>query len=804
MLVTVCSGGIGLLLNRVSALRLGALCVPAGFAAGICIVTFSLQLGLPAWMASACAATAAVAGYAFMIADRNEGDEEAGGERAPRSLRKWMWPSLAGLAAFSVGMAPLIGTGRLGVLGYVMLNDPAWHISLVEWMSSHGAAAASSPDSSFAYVSTQISQGYPLGSYAWPLFAITFTGIEGLFIWTPLIALTLAMTALVAFSLLRRSGANSVVAAVAGSAVGVGYLPLSYLAQGGAKEVLFAFTLLTATALMFAPVDEHISTPKELIRSRAPAAIALASMAYVFGPGAAIWAIPLVGFAFVQGLVRPPAAVGRLGILLAATAALGIAAVVALPAILKAYQLLDTVKAVSEDASQNGNLLGPVPKREVFNAWIAHDYRFDTPYPPLAGLSRLATLVALLLAGLGLVREATARRPTIPVAVAVGAIAIFVIERKFNLYFLAKSLVAIAPAVGLTTAAGVVWLLKGNRAFRIAAVACGSLILLSILLSSALLYTSVFMTPKQRFDELGSINQRLTGKGPILVVEREEYARLLLRDVKPWESYGLLTPDRGFRAEGSGPVTHTPDIDDFNDEFMRKFEFLLVRKRPGGSAPPSNFTRYFETKHYEIWRRSSPSPALHIPLGRAKFNGKSKLRCSSTEYRDAMAAVQNHGGTLKIAGGGDARELPVTEMTQVPGPWSPLFDQRFEAREKPNQTAVAMPHLKSGRHFDVFIQGTFGHGVTVTVDGAELGFVYGDRGIQNQWFDLGDVLATGRNVFAVAEHPRPFWVAGASRDDLIGALAFVDRDNTRWIKTIPASRLSNYCGRELDWIEVAN
>jgi hypothetical protein len=189
-------------------------------------------------------------------------------------------------------MLPLIATGEIGVLGYYFLNDAAWHTALIEWLHAHGAHSSAVVDSSWTAVSQQVAQGYPLGTYVWPLIGITFTGSSAFALWTPSCALTLAMLALLVQRIARRSGAKSGWSAALAVPIAAGYLPLSFLAQGGLKELLFAFALLAAA---WSIADIEITEGSGLgtqIRALLGGAIGLAALITIFGPGGAAWILP--------------------------------------------------------------------------------------------------------------------------------------------------------------------------------------------------------------------------------------------------------------------------------------------------------------------------------------------------------------------------------------------------------------------------------------------------------------------------------------------------------------------------------
>ena len=368
-------------------------------------------------------------------------------------------------------MAPLVGSGRSGILGYVLNNDPAVHLSAIELLRDNGAEATQGALSSYHSVETLFSSSYPLGSYPWMLFGNVLGGIEPFHIWTPLTALTAALTALVCFWILRRIGAPRPFAAIGGAVIASGYLPYSYLAQGGTKEVITALTIYATVSLFVLGASERFGW-----RALLPSAIGAAAAIHNLGLGALAWLGPAgVVIALVLlwrtpgGRTRPQTAVP-----LAITAV--VALVVALPSIVSSIDYLNQSEDLLLNPAQIGNLLGPVPWSEAFNIWFAFDYRLSEP--DRETLTVIGILLAALFAAFGVLDSLARRRVALLLALVTGLAGMIVISSRYAIYFDAKSYMALAPALGLATAAGVLWLWRRSTRERAGALVLGLLLAL--------------------------------------------------------------------------------------------------------------------------------------------------------------------------------------------------------------------------------------------------------------------------------------------------------------------------------------
>jgi hypothetical protein len=787
LLVAVASAGLGAAIASLSGMKLGVLTLPAGFLGGIALMTAALEIGVSGITTVIVTAVCALAGLIVFALTRPKP------LLIVRPRAELLWAAACGFAAFAIGMAPLAGSGRSGIVGYVLNNDPSVHVSAVELLKDNGAHTGDSGLSSYHSVGTLFEGEYPLGSYPWVLLGRVLGGIDAFHIWTPLIAVTSAMTALVCYWILRQIGAGPPFAGGAAALIASGYLPYSYLAQGGAKEVITALSIYGTVALFVLAATQRFDW-RGLLASAIAAAAAIDNL----GLGALAWLGPAA--VLVTGVLiwHPPKGRSRQE----AARTLGLVGLVplvaALPAILSSINYLKSYEEDLVNPAQVGNLLGAVPWSEAFNVWFAYDYRISPP--DLETLTAIGVLLAAGLAAAGIIEAVHRRHYALALAVVTGATGTILISSRYAVYFDAKAYMTLAPALGLATAMGVLWLCRRSyRRERLGGIVVGLLLAAGVLLSDGYVYAGSWMTPKDRFQELTDIGKKFRGQGPILVNEREEYAKYFLRDSRPWESWGSWQPERGLRLRGVPPVPTTPDFDYYTTGHMKRFELLLDRKRPGGSAPPGNFRVIHETAHYRVWKRVSQPAAAHLALGLGGLSGTGRLDCGDDKAKTVFMRAAR-GGRIRIAYGRAHPILSRPRDWDSYGTSGAVLTKGFVTWR--SGFAVAQPDLRRGRYL-LYAQGSFGPGLRVYVDGRPAAETFGDLGLQDGWQPLGRVsVMRARPSIVLIGLAKPRWQAGSRRFDIIGPLAFVPEKAPRGIEEMDVRQARRLCGEHLDWVEL--
>jgi hypothetical protein len=796
--------GLGLGLSTLAGMRLGALTLPAGFLAGAALMSFLLGVGVDGVPAIVVCALAALAGLtlwvrAALIRRRGASPTSSGAVRVGgRRLDPLAWPALAFLAAYGIGLAPLVGSGRAGVLGYVLNNDPATHLSVVELLRAHGASAVDVQSGTYHFVSGLFTSGYPVGSHVWVLFTSLFALVDPFLIWTPVISVGLGLIALASYALLRDLALPRSAAALAAVLVGCGYLTYSYAAQGGAKEVFASVSVYGTIALILLGVDRGAT-----VRTLLPGALGLAAGLAVFGLAIAPWLGTAAAVAAAMLLWRAAdrhERLRRLGVLAGVG---GVAAVLSVPAILSSIRFARMSGEAIENPAQTGNLLGPVPWIEAFNVWLGSDYRYPTP--EFALITYVLIVLAAVLATVGIAYALRMRRPAVPLALVAAVVGALFVSARYAVYFDAKTYMLLAPALGTATAAGAWALVRvaGGRSFaRLGALAVATVLALGALASDALVYAGAWVTPKDRFRELTTIADRLDGDGPVLIADREEYARYFLRDANPWDDWGEWQPRRNFRFGAIPPhPPRGPDLDDYTHEHIQSFQLLLERKRPGGSRAPGNFDVVFETPSYRVWRRAAGPPAMHLSLGLETMNGRGRLDCATPEAAALLDAATASGSRVRISRGVERVVTSPPDRWQAygavwPGPAPGLL-------HRSGGFAIAYPRLEAGR-YDVWAQGAFGPGFRLFLGQDTLGDVFGDLGLHSGWrlIEAGVRVSRSDPQFVIAGLEKPRWQSGWRRPDLHGPLAFVPSAFELETTTVSPGRARRLCGESLDWVEL--
>lgn len=798
LLIVLISTGAGLLVEWATGRRLGLSAIPVGFALAIVLMPIMLQLGLPADVAALLFAALAVAGF-VLRAKRPPGEARALIPAVRRPGRDVVFALAAAALVQLLLTLPLLMSGRIGILGYYFLNDPSWHTGLIEWLHQHGHTVSASQTSSYEAVSNQISQGYPLGTYAWPLISITFTGASAFALWTSTSAVAMAMVSLVAFAFLRRTGATAPWAAGAATVVSIGYLPLSYYAQGGSKELLFAFTFLLAAYTLAGVFDRG-----EAIGPRAvvPATIGLASMVYVFGPGAAIWIGPMLVAVVGAALVLPTGAVTRRSVVIATAIGGAATLVLIVPAIVKSLNVIDAVSGVAESGGSIGNLLGAVPLKEVFNAWISYDYRQADPLPQADTWTAALTAAAALMAVVGGIREIAARRWFLPAAAFAGLVAIVFIERNYNAYVAGKAYVTFAPVAGCATAAGILWLVSSSPARRYVGYGLAAAMTLTALVAGSLTYVRVYTTPEQRFEELAAIDQRAAGEGPMLVAEREDYAIGLLRDAGGWNAFSLMTPGIPVREGGGPSLVLQPDPDGYITDHFGQVKLILIRNGPTGSRPPASFEQWFTTDYYTVWRRSGEPPLAHVPVGVQEPDGEGRLQCETGEVADALALAEREDLPVVVSRRThDPVEIPLTEFTATPGQ---IAADQYGFTGIPNDTTLSLTtdELEPGTTYRTYIQGAIAPGFEVTVNDEAPTVLSRDISSRENWSPVGEFTAGSETTVQIEASGRSVLTPGSRLGDAVRMIAFVPEGDQWQLTRTDADGAREFCGKTVDWIEV--
>jgi hypothetical protein len=108
--------------------------------------------------------------------------------------------------------------------------------------------------------------------------------------------------------------------------------------------------------------------------------------------------------------------------------------------------------------------------------------------------------------------------------------------------------------------------------------------------------------------------------------------------------------------------------------------------------------------------------------------------------------------------------------------------------------------LRSGRYV-AWLQGSFGPGVRLYIDGRPSGDVVQDLGLPDGWFRLGEFRARRETTFVLLGLERSRLLAGSEHSELVGPLVVARAAEPR-VESVQPNDLDRFCGREVDWIEL--
>jgi hypothetical protein len=703
-------------------------------------------------------------------------------------------------------MIPLLATGKIGILGYYFLNDPSFHVAAAEWIHANGFKDPAVIDSSYTGAANLINSGYPTGTYAWPVISITFLGTSAFAIWTPLCAITLGMLAVLAYGFVRRSGSSPIWAVPLAVAIAAAYLPVSYLLQGGLKELLFAlaFTLSGYAVTTFAPSGTDL---KALLRATIPAAFAISSMIVIFGPGAGVWIGQLTVFAFVIAFIGAPRlGITRLRVFLTAALWGVLLILLTLPALISAIDQLSTVQDVAANLTGIGNLLGFVPSRAMLPGWVSGDYRVPEPTPGYSTISYAVVAAAGVLVLIGGIREFFTRRFFVPLTGITAAIALAYLTSRYNAYFVAKAMVTFVPVIGCAVASGLIWLIKSRGSYRVLGVILAAAFAFTATAGFVQNYKNAWTTPTNRLEELSLIDSRGDGQGPTLLTEREDYGQSTLSDaggVVPHAMLTALMSGTPMIPNGGGSLVIPQDIDGFETKWLETRKLIVERRGPGGSRPPSNYNLWFTTKHYNVWRRGEgPAPKVHVPVGLQTDSGMGEMVCNDPQMRSALRLAESSNSKVIVATRESEPELvEVDDIDQEPA-WSPANPADGFGFRPVDASGSFDMKLDPGKKYTLWVQGQFGAGIKVSVDGKEQGSVPRDLGSREHWSPLGEFTAEEVTKVAIKPYGASSLAPGSIRGDAIRAFAVLEEEPAEKLTETDAAGARKFCGKQIDWLEV--
>jgi hypothetical protein len=317
-------------------------------------------------------------------------------------------------------------------------------------------------------------------------------------------------------------------------------------------------------------------------------------------------------------------------------------------------------------------------------------------------------------------------------------------------------------------------------------------------------FHSITLGDYDRLEDLEQVNARFAGQGPALFPNFDEFGEYVLRDAG---ASGLVNPafSRMKLNRTATPGLQTVrDTDEFDQRFLQTFRLIIRRRDPTASRPPSDFRLAAVTRDYEVWRRVGDprTVAAHFPLKNLP-DERTPQFC-----REVAGAVRQQGSGARIAYAVPKRDVvgvPAAPQA-VPPSWTRRGDDLVA--DSPGRLTQDFPVPATGT-YRLFIRGSFGRGVVVSVDGRQVGSLRWRESYPGQFVALGTrALRAGTHSLTI-ERGGGGLLPGTGNDptgmsSTIGPVVLDPQFEQARVRTAPASEAASVCGSStrLDWIEV--
>jgi hypothetical protein len=763
----------------------GMLVLPVGFAALVVITSLLTTWKLTAPLTGVLPAVIAFAG---LVTGRRR---IAGFWRARRGA---LWPFIAAAMPAASVAAPVVLTGRAGFTGFARITDLAHQVAFTEWLRTEGRTQIGAGNSSYQeIVDKLVTSSYPGGTQSVIASMGDLAHVDVLWAYQPVLAFVAAMLGLALYVVLRRAIPNRALRAVAAGIAAQPTILYAYTLAAGIKELSGAAALVIVVAIF---AERRPAGWSVLV----PGAVALAAAYSIFSLTIVPWlgmALAVLAlFELVRERERGRTVVRWAGVV-------GLTAILAAPAVIGGVTLLRAAGGANGPEGL-GNLAAPVPAWASVGPWITPDHRFPLAQYGLPNLTYALIAVALVLAPIGFFAALRARdRGLVTLGVA-GAVALAFMLSSSGTWLQLKAFCMTAPITLSLAFAGAAWIGRRMRVLQLAGLAAAGAVALGVLYGNALQYRHTPVSDYPRFVDLKRINATFAGQGPTLFPNFDEYAEYLLRDAR---ASGLVNPWRSimtYNRTATPGLQTVRDTDEYDQHFLQGFRLIVRRRDPTASRPPSNWRLAETTSEYEVWRRvSDPAKiAAHFPL-----DGAATTR-PSTFCRRVQRAVDRAGDGARIAYAVPKPDVVMVapDPRAVPRFWGLQGNVMFAGAPGRWTQPFVVPATGS---YHLFMGGSVGRKVTISVDGREVRALRWRESYQGQYIPVATLrLTRGRHTVQIVR-PGGSLLPGTGNDasgviTRIGPVVLDPAGEQEAVRSAAASSLMQVCRSErpLDWIEV--
>jgi hypothetical protein len=790
--VWVTATGLGLLAERAARVRLSnALLVPLGYclAVVLCLGVYATGVGNPVLLPILGVLVAA----GFVLARRDlPGRLNAG------------WPLLAGIAAYVLFDLSVIATGHWTFSGYHLQDDIAYELVLARHLQVYGTSYAHLPVSTASsFIQSFLSTGYPLGTQAYlaALGGLVHSDLAS--IWQGYLSSLAGVGAMAAATVSGRSLSRPVGALVGFLAIAAA-LTYQYAMQGSIKEIGVAVAVLCALALIRFAILELKGVGAAVI-----VAAPLAAILATYNAAGLPYAAALAGSALLAAVLVHRRLPSRAWLVPSAVGG-AVFVVLALPALKTLLTFLEVSTALYTGPHAAslplGQLLRPLPLSEVAGVWLAGDYRVPVAPGTTGELEVVATVLMLALLAVGILGALRRREPGPLMGVVTMGLVLLIVYPRAIPYAQAKLLAIASPVVVLGAAQGLATL-RGRRLLPVAVLA-GAALAVGVVFSDALAYHHDPVAPTGRLLALRQVGRYLDAHGDdglVLMSEFEEFAKYFTEPARVDVGTEYPTPFNLALSTPGGIYDQSFDLDQEQLPFIESFPYLLQRRSPAASRPPSNYRLIYANYFYEVWQRTAaPRVLAHLEL-QQQYLADAPVDCPALR---AILAKAPRGSRLVLAQSPPSIGYAVLHATVRSPGWIPDPNPYAPDAVTPLTPGSAgkMVYVPHAGVYRAWVQGTFPRPVRVTLDGRTVGSVAGQNA-PDEWLPAGSVyLSAGRHALDLFRGGGDLAPGdgGTGAADGKGEIGYVtlQAEQPERLRTLALGAWRGLCGQQADWVEL--
>jgi hypothetical protein len=781
VMLVVCLGA-GLAVDWATGSELpGTILISVGLAVIMVLATLTTSRAATASVTTPVVLVLAVGGYVL-------------GRGRVRGMRPDSWAGAVGVGVFCVCAAPVVLSGNATFLGYFVLNDGVFHLSLIHQLLAHGHDISALPPSSYSVLlKIYLHTSYPTGADL-PIGVLRpLVGQDVAWLFQPYMAVVMGLGGAAIYELLLGVVASRPLRALAAFVAAQAGLVYAYYLQASIKEVATTWVITVTVVLV-------VTMLRRPLRWRMVIALIVVTIAGVEVLGLAIapWlAPPLAAFvlAVAWRLRHSVARVPRRRLAIAVPAVVVVLGGLGVIIVNRASTYLTVAQSVLTQPGELGNLFSPLPKWEMFGIWPVGDFRL--PVVVHHHLAYALIGVALASGAAGIV-WAIRRRKLAPLLLLAGDVAALVyLLSRANPYASGKVMMIFSLAAVVTAMLGPLALHDLGR--RVAAWALAAVIAAGVLWTNALGYHDASVAPRARLQELSSIDARFSGQGPAFYNLSDEYATYFLRDLAPTDPALGSVPARSPAVSPPGRQPWDPDALDFR--FLQTFPMLVIGNAALASRPPSDYHLVYQGRFYDVWKRvESPRILAHIPLGNVRYPA-AVPRCRVV--RAVAAQARRAGAQIAYVARRQVAMLVPTSAVR-PQDWGGVGGDPLSIipRGEPGVLTGNISVPTTGRYL-VAVDGSLSQKMDFVVDGRYVGSVSYELGPPGQITRVGSVtLNAGTHRVAVVRPGNNLTPGDGGIGRMLGPVVFLHGDTIGSVSTIAPSQAQRLCGHSLDWIEI--